>query len=308
VSDRFGDRHDQVIVAMADAARAWEQVADVDFIYAHAEDDACWQTNSKVMFDIRPVDVGGRYLARAFFPNESRFTRNVLIDQSALDLPWYGQLQLAGILRHELGHALGFRHEHTRVSANRCFEDENWRPLTNYDPFSVMHYPQCDGLGDWSLTLTEVDRNGAACLYGPAAGFAIDPALCLEPANDDDGPIPAAPITVTFADQAVERREEARYGPFRVAGSTIFEARMTPAVSRAGDPDLYVRFDAEPSRFQYDCRPFLTGADERCAVDVPADATEAYVMVRGYQRGRYDLRVTHTPPAPLTAALQVEGR
>jgi phosphohistidine phosphatase SixA len=43
---------------------------------------------------------------------------------------------------------------------------------------SVMHYPQCNGKGDWSLTLTNFDKNGIACLYGAARGFTIDPQIC----------------------------------------------------------------------------------------------------------------------------------
>jgi hypothetical protein len=68
-------------------------------------------------------------------------------------------------------------------------------------------------------------------------------------------------------------------------------------VGNAGDPDLYVRFDAEPQRVIYDCRPFLVGADETCAVNVPSDKSHGFVMVRGYTAGHYNLTVTHTPPA-----------
>jgi hypothetical protein len=30
---------------------------------------------------------------------------------------------------------------------------------------------------------------------------------------------------------------------------------------------------------------------------VPSGEIQAFVMVRGFARGQYDLRVTHTPPA-----------
>ena len=71
------------------------------------------------------------YLARAFFPNEERAERNVLIDESSFHVDPDGALQLVGILRHELGHTLGWRHEHTRPESGTCFEDNNWRPLTD---------------------------------------------------------------------------------------------------------------------------------------------------------------------------------
>ena len=78
----------------------------------------------------------------------------------------------------EAGHTLGWRHEHTRPESGTCFEDNNWRPLTDYDRFSVMHYPQCNGGADWSLKLTHMDKNGAACVYGAAPGFNVDPQIC----------------------------------------------------------------------------------------------------------------------------------
>jgi hypothetical protein len=180
VSSTFGDRQQEVIKGMETASGAWEEVADVQFIHVSAEDADCTPDNAGVVFDIRPVDVNGQYLARAFFPNEERAERNVLIDESSFHLDPDGALQLVGILRHELGHTLGWRHEHTRPESGTCFEDNDWRPLTDYDRFSVMHYPQCNGGGDWSLKLTHMDKNGAACVYGAAPGFQVDPQICQE--------------------------------------------------------------------------------------------------------------------------------
>jgi serine protease len=61
----------------------------------------------------------------------------------------------------------------------------------------------------------------------------------------------------------------------------------------SGDPDLYVRFDQAPTRTFYDCRPYLSVAEESCSLDVPAMENEAFVMVRGYASGSHTLRVTH---------------
>lgn len=299
VSTAFGSRYQRVVDEMAAATAAWEVAADVDFVHLADQDRACTATNPNVVFDVRPIDVDGEFLARAFFPNEPRRGRNVLIDDSSFNLSPTGRLQLAGILRHELGHGLGFRHEHTRPESGACFEDADWRPLTSYDAFSVMHYPQCRGQGDWSLTLTSLDQNGAACLYQPAAGFTVDQSICRVE-EDGDGPPPGTPVVQSFVRQSVARGAERRYGPFAVAAGTVFDALMTGRLN-PGDPDLYVRFGGQPTVSAYDCRPYLSSATEQCAIDVPSRETQAFVMVRGYTRGSYDLQITHTPPAQVTA-------
>lgn len=177
ISTSFGEKYDTVVAAMHDAAKAWSDASDVRFIHSSWLDPLCNENTTDVIFDVRPVDVNGQYLARAFFPRYERLQRNVLIDKSALNLS-PGKLTLTGILRHELGHTLSFRHEQTRPEAGKCFEDKDWKPLTSYDGFSVMHYPQCNGLGDWSLNLTEKDKIGSACLYGPVPNAVFDPTVC----------------------------------------------------------------------------------------------------------------------------------
>ncbi len=158
----FGSNYTKVVQAMASAAAAWESVGNVNFVHLSQYDSSCSSRTSGVVFNVRKVS-SGQYLARAFFPNSSRRSREVLIDSSSFTVS--APLTLTGILRHELGHTLGFRHEHTRPEAGACFEDNNWRALTSYDAASVMHYPQCNGTGDWSLTLTSKDASGARLAY-----------------------------------------------------------------------------------------------------------------------------------------------
>lgn len=157
----FGSRYSAVVSAMTSAAGAWEGAAKVNFVHAVANDGNCTK-NTAVTFNVRQVS-GGQYLARAFFPSSSRRSREVLIDSTSFGSisPW----SLAGVLRHELGHTIGFRHEHTRPEAGTCFEDNNWRALTPYDSGSVMHYPQCNGTNGGDLSLTNSDKQGAAALY-----------------------------------------------------------------------------------------------------------------------------------------------
>jgi hypothetical protein len=163
VSTTFGNNYNLIVNAMAIASGDWQNVGHVKFAHLAQHDGNCAASNTNVLFDVRPVN-GQPYLARAFFPNYSRANRNILIDSSS-----FGNIApytLAGVLRHELGHALGFRHEHTRPEAAQCFENSDWRPLTAYDSKSAMHYPQCNGTNSGDLLLTELDKQGIGALYG----------------------------------------------------------------------------------------------------------------------------------------------
>lgn len=170
VSNSFGSRYNAVVQAMNTAAAAWEQAANVNFVHVSAQDGACTASNNNVVFNVSPTS-GQPYLARAFFPSSSRANRNILIDSTS-----FGSIApytLAGILRHELGHTLGFRHEHIRPEASptgSCVENSSWRGTSPYDSKSVMHYPQCHGTNSGDLILTQRDKDGIAAVYGPATG------------------------------------------------------------------------------------------------------------------------------------------
>jgi hypothetical protein len=160
----FGLRYAQVVLAMQNAAKAWENVARVKFIHDVTKDVLCNDSTEGVVFNVRQV-TGTNYLALAFFPSSSRAYRVLQIDTAI-----YGNIApitLTGVLRHELGHILGFRHEHTRPEAGTCFENNSWYPVTPYDSKSVMHYPHCNGTQTGDLNLTAYDIGGAAAVYPP---------------------------------------------------------------------------------------------------------------------------------------------
>lgn len=162
VSTKFGSRYTDVVNAMAAGAALWEGASSrINYVHVSAQDGNCTTRNNSVLFSVEPVQTT-QYIARAFFPSSPKRSRNVLVDDSIWTA---GSWTPANIMGHELGHTLGFRHEHTRPEAGTCFEDNNWRPLTAYDSASIMHYPQCNGTSS-NLSMTTTDRQGAAALYG----------------------------------------------------------------------------------------------------------------------------------------------
>jgi hypothetical protein len=175
VSKTFAARHADVVAAIAAATGDWSSAADVQFIYKPELDDNCTASTPGVVFDVNPVN-DGQFIARAFFPNSPRDQRNVLIDGTAFQMPADTEITLHNILVHELGHSLGLRHEHVHADMmNIPFEnwfncilepliDQNFRVVNEYDTASTMHYPQCGGNGN--LSMTQLDRDGIAMLYG----------------------------------------------------------------------------------------------------------------------------------------------
>ncbi|MDI1477338.1 M57 family metalloprotease [Polyangium sp. y55x31] len=299
VSTTFGSRYNSAVQAIKDATAAWEAVTNVKYKHVADQDSNCNAQNNNVLFDVRPTNANGQYLARAFFPGDARSSRNVLIDGGAFGNN--GPTTLTGILRHELGHTLGFRHEHTRPEAGACFEDNQWRALTPYDAKSVMHYPQCNGKGDQTLNLTDMDKQGAVSLYGtPGGAPAPEPG---DPGPSDPGPgdpsdpgnPPApggTPSTQSF-NGTVNKSQVVQIPPLSVVEGTTFEVTMTGK----GDPDLYVQFGAQPGPGgNWACRPYKTGANEVCSLTVPPGETQAFIAVRGYSWGQYQLAVTYTAP------------
>jgi hypothetical protein len=164
----FSDSHYEMVREnMARATAAWEEICGIKFQYRMDLDENPTPPPDEVLFTVREIDAQGQFIAAAFFPNDPKNRRRVLIDPS-----YYADnlsFDRVGVLRHELGHTLGFRHEHIRSGAPPACPDESTVDtfdFTPYDPKSVMHY-FCGGVGSRELAITDLDKTGAQKLYGP---------------------------------------------------------------------------------------------------------------------------------------------
>jgi pseudolysin/vibriolysin len=69
-----------------------------------------------------------------------------------------------------------------------------------------------------------------------------------------------------------------------VVNYTVSAAAGTLTVTMSGgtgDADLYVRRGSAPTTSTYTCRPYLTGNNETCTINVSSAATY-YIQIRGY--------------------------
>jgi len=165
VSSAFGARYDTVVDELDAATRSWSDIIGVRYRFV---DSSSCTTSTDVDFDVRPAPSDATYNAVSFFPGDPRSARELLIADVAFTTTAGGR-DFQGILRHELGHTLGFRHEHI-VLVPQCTGEAatDYRAVTEYDVDSIMHYPQCRPSGTGGYRQSYLDYKGGNLLYGMA--------------------------------------------------------------------------------------------------------------------------------------------
>jgi hypothetical protein len=158
------DWYEEAVRNMEEATSDWINTCGVAFEYRD-DLDGSDTLRPDVVFPVRHISAGGAFIAAAFFPNDPVKRWRLLIDPSYFSTTF----DHVGVLRHELGHVLGFRHEHIRSLAPAICPDEDLTgtfDLTSYDPQSVMHY-FCGDVGSRQLAISDIDRVGSQRVYGP---------------------------------------------------------------------------------------------------------------------------------------------
>jgi hypothetical protein len=153
-----------LLTALDDAALAWSEVVGVHHRRVTVA-GTCNSSNTTVTFDVQR-NTDGSFFGNSFMPSDPRSKRTLFVDDTAFTTTAGGRT-LTGILTHELGHTIGFRHEHIWIG---CTSEgtANARQVTVYDQTSVMHYPQCRTPAGGGYAISALDYSGAALLYGLA--------------------------------------------------------------------------------------------------------------------------------------------
>jgi serralysin len=179
ISPGFADAN-LVKNAMSLAAADWMNATKIvsgdapTVSFSYVNDSTCTETNDNAYFNVKR-DESLAPDSASFLPNKMdgsvtpRVERILKLKQATIN--GIGSQTLRGVLLHELGHILGFRHEHVRQRGNSCEAiDPTYRALTPYDIPSAMHY-RLANVGDClssrtsDYVLTDTDKAGVRCLY-----------------------------------------------------------------------------------------------------------------------------------------------
>lgn len=200
----LNDQHyEQIVRYMERATRAWERAADVNFVHLREYDSPrswssgdCQPGEHGIYFRVR-MDPGcrGPCMGLTNSTPETEFAPEWVSPENPEG--WERELiigfvpaqtsehEAAVTTLHELGHILGFPHEHElypQLQGDCESSPVPWRPLVPADPASVMGYDFCNGILPNQTRLSARDRlsgyyqyswgHRRAKMMGPVSGLA----------------------------------------------------------------------------------------------------------------------------------------
>jgi Dual-action HEIGH metallo-peptidase len=179
--------HSAIVNAMNAAVADWQSESAIRFVYDSTQDGNCTGSNQNVDFHVEPANLGHFAYAQAGFPNDVRSARRIQVGVISF---FDGTYTLTGILKHELGHILGLRHEFVRSELSPCefasacctqYQAEMGVPFVGFYAFdnaSIMMYPTCTGIvQNLTTMITANDRKGLRAVYGPRTN--VSPILAV---------------------------------------------------------------------------------------------------------------------------------
>jgi hypothetical protein len=150
------------------AANEWNNASGVNFVHLEEWDGKLTdnQYPGELFFIVKYGYSDKDFVASSFFPHFKLPKDRIILINDYYMTTKYDSI---GVFRHELGHAMGFLHEHLRAGVTAQCPDEpsaRFFSVGDYDPTSVMHYYcRTVGFGSYELKLSPIDVAGAAALY-----------------------------------------------------------------------------------------------------------------------------------------------
>ena len=166
-------------------------------------------------------------------------------------------------------HKLATTEGWTTLKAFRVFAYANmnyWEPSTDFEKGATG---VCDSAADLGYSVEDV-----------ANAF-----LLVDVHADGCGTGIEKTELASFAD-IVDRGDAHNLDPVSMDRFNIAEINMTGT----GDADLYVKVGSAPTTSSYDCRPYTSRSAESCKLSV-ADGESVFIMVKGYRRSNYEVKV-----------------